>query len=477
MSKRNRPGILILSFLTLPALGGCTGLITSGQVPPGGGDDTTADADTSGAADASPPAGGTPTSQALLAVSITALPGASEGAGVAGSYVDAELVPGIGTAPALSNSVLSAVPGSPPKPLFVGANRPMDAVLVGLADHRGYFEVPAGGRSTIGLDVVARLDAPLGFVTLVVAVKNGPNISQPTTVQYLIDPHRFIAAGDLENHDSDGSNIADLFGAYLEGKAGHPATPVQVLDGTDNNQIIVDGVKGPSGSQLTGHREVVWDGVPEVLRNKEDFNPSFFDRQDQGAAGVRGGIVFKSSGVGQEVNDALAGAVPDAALVGPPLNENAAIGGDFSNLSTAFSGNLLSFTQSASFAPIGSNTTELTFHVPGSLEPAVIHGLGIVFSSVDKPNSSYVEYFDEVGNSVAKIFAPVQAKGRFPFEGPAVPERFSYSFVGFEDDGARIARVVVVSGDVPVDQAQSDYPDAQGDVVIFDDVYYSEPRL
>jgi hypothetical protein len=353
----------------------------------------------------------------------------------------------------------------------------MDAVLVGLADHRGYFEVAAGGRSTIGLDVVAKLDAPLGFVTLVVAVKNGPNISQTTTVQYFIDPHRFIAAGDLENHDSDGSNIADLFGAYLEGKAGHPATPVQVLDGTDNNQIIVDGVKGPSGSQLTGHREVVWDGVPEALRNKDNFNPNFFDRQDNGAAGVRGGIVFESTGVGQQVNDALAGAVPDAALVGPPLNENAAVGGDFSNISTAFSGNLLSFTQSASFAPIGSTTTEMTFHVPGSTEPAVVHGMGIVFSSVDKPNTSYVEYFDEAGSSVAKIFAPVQSKGRFPFEGPAVPERFSYSFVGFQDDRVRIAKVVVVSGDVPIDQAQNDFPDAQGDVVIFDDVYYSEPRL
>jgi len=126
----------------------------------------------------------------------------------------------VGTAPALSNSVLSAVPGAPPKPLFVGANRPMDAVLVGLAGHDGYFEVPAGGHSTVGLDVVTQATAGLGEVTLVIAVRNGQNVSETSTVQLFVDDHRFVAAGDLENHDSDGSNIADLFGAYLEGKAG-----------------------------------------------------------------------------------------------------------------------------------------------------------------------------------------------------------------------------------------------------------------
>jgi hypothetical protein len=464
-------GTSLLAFLSLA--GGCVGQVTSSQAPPG--DLADADPGAPSESDASIPEGGDSTKVALAKVGITALPGASEGAGLEGTFVDGNIVPTLGTAPSLSNSVLSAVPGAPPKPLFVGANRPMDAVLVGVAGHAGYFEIAAGGNSTIGLDVVTQANAPLGVVTLVIAVKNGTNVSETSTVQLFVDPHRFVAAGDLENHDSDGTNIADLFGAYLEGKAGNPATPVQVLDGTDNNQIIIGGVKGPSGTQLTGHREVVWDGVPEALRNKDNFNPEFFDRQDAGAAGVRGGIIFKSGGVGQEVNDAFAGALPDAALVGPPANENAPVGGDFSNLSSAFSGNLLAFTQSAAFAPLGSTSTEITFRVPGSTTPATVHGLGIVFSSVDKANSSYVEYFDEAGGVVAKIFSPVQDKGRFPFEGPAIAERFSYTFVGFNDASKRIARVVVVSGDVPIDEAQDDFPASPGDVVIFDDVYYSEP--
>jgi hypothetical protein len=475
MSTRpHRFGTTLLAFLSLAA--GCVGQVTSGQAPPGS---EPADADPGAPPESD--AGGDPTGEstrlALAKVAITALPGASEGAGLEGTFVAGSIVPTVGTAPSLSNSVLSAVPGAPPKPLFVGANRPMDAVLVGLAGHDGYFEVAAGGHSTIGLDVVTQASAALGPVTLVIAVRNGQNVSETSTVQLFVDDHRFVAAGDLENHDSDGSNIADLFGAYLEGKAGHPATPVQVLDGTDNNQIIVDGVKGPSGTQPTGHREVVWDGVPEALRNRPDFNPEFFDRQDQGTAGVRGGIVFRSTGAGQEVNDAFAGAIPDAALVGPPANENAPVGGDFSNIASVYSGNLLAFTQSASFAPLGSTTTEITFRVPGSQDRAVVHGLGIVFSSVDKPNSSYVEYFDEAGNVVAKIFSPVQDQGRFPFEGPAIAERFSYTFVGYNDASKRIARVVVVSGDVPVDEAQGDFPAIPGDVAIFDDVYYSEPEL
>src|SRR5439155_25410857 len=132
---------------------------------------------------------------------------------------------------------------------------------------------------------------------------------------------------------------------------------------------------------------VVWDGVPEALRNLGTFNPSFFDRLDAGTAGVRGGIVFTATGgTGEEVNDALGGQIPDPATVGPPTNKNAALGGDFSNLNPMYAGDLLAFTQSAQFAPLGTVQTDVTFHVAGSALPAVVDGLGVVFSSVDKEN-------------------------------------------------------------------------------------------
>ncbi len=463
---------LSLSLLFLASASGCVGQIT--QEPPGLGGNA-ADADPGDQADAALPPG-QPASKTFLKVAVTALPGASNSAGLEGTFVAGDLQPGLTRAPALSNTVLSSVPGTPPKPIFVGQGQPMDAVLVAIEGHTGYYDVPAGGNPTIALDLVTQINAPLGTVKVLVATRSGLTISQTASIELIIDPHRFVAAGDLDNHDSDDSNVADLFGTFLEGKAGNPPAPTQVEDGEDNNQIIINGVKGPSGPLATGHREVVWDGVPEVLRNKSNFKAEFFDRQDNGAAGVRGGIIFTAlNGSGQEVNDALGGATPDPATVGPPTNQNAAIGGDFSNINPNFAGNLLSFTQSASFAPLGTTTTEITFHVAGSQQKGIIHGMGIVFSSVDKPNTSYVEYFDESGNSIAKIFAPVQSHGPFPFEGPQVPDKFSYSFVGYNDLNARIAKVHVVNGDIAVDAASSDFPLGLNDVVVFDDVYYSEP--
>src|SRR5207253_859403 len=95
-------------------------------------------------------------------------------------------------------------------------------------------------------------------------------------------------------------------------------------------------------------------------------------------------------GRGQEVNDAFNGAIPDPATVGPPANDNAALGGDFSNINPKFAGNLLSHTQSASFATIGTVVSDLTFTVAGTNDKAVVTGAGVVFSSVDREFSTSV---------------------------------------------------------------------------------------
>ncbi|HTJ47394.1 MAG TPA: hypothetical protein VL463_35085 [Kofleriaceae bacterium] len=417
-------------------------------------------------------------SDTLAKVAITSLPGASASAGIVGTFIpDKTPAYGHATAPRLSNSVVSALPGTPPKPLFVAQDIPYDAIIVAIDGKPGYFRVPADSNVLLALDLVASKDAAHGVYTILVATKTNDVISEPATVTMVIDPHVFMTAGDLENHDSDESNVADMFGTVLERKQGDPPAPTQVEDDHDNNKDILNGIKGPPGPLSTGHREVVWDGVPETLRNKGTFNPSFFDRQPGGAAGVQGGIIFAATnGTGEEVNDALDGATPDPTLVGPPMHANATAGGDFSNHNAAYAGNLLSFTQSASFAPLGTTITDITFHVAASSTPGVVDGLGIVFASVDKAQVTYVEYFDEAGHSLARVYAPVQSHGPFAVPGPIAADKFPYSFVGYIDHDARIARVRVVSGEVPVDTATSDIPAGNQDVVVFDDVYYGEPK-
>jgi hypothetical protein len=427
------------------------------------------------AADAAP---GAPATATLSRVAITSLPGASTSAGIEGEFIPNKTPPyGFADAPKLSNTVVSALPGTPPKPLFVGQDLAYDAILVAIDGKTGYFRVPGDGSVVLALDLVASIDAA-GVYTILVATKTNDVVSAPATLTLVIDPHIFMTAGDLDNHDSDDSNVADMFGTVLEHKQGDPPAPTQVEDDHNSNaDIAPDGIKGPIGPLATGHREVVWDGVPEALRNKSTFKAGFFDRQPDGTAGVRGGIIFTATdGTGEEVNDALDGATPDPTLVGPPTHDNAPVGGDFSNHNAAFAGHLLAFTQSASFAPLGTLTTDITFHVAGSADPAVVDGLGIVFTSVDRAQTTYVEYFDEQGRSIARVYAPVQSLGPFPLPGPVSANKIPYSFVGYIDHAARIAHVRVVSGEVPVDTAANDLPEGNQDVVVFDDVYYGEPR-
>jgi hypothetical protein len=416
------------------------------------------------------------TDRILAKVRITSQPGASPNAGAQGVFSKSSLKPGAGAAPKLSNSVLSSFPGTPAKPLFVGQDAAFDDVLVAIKGRGGQFVVPAGGNALVALDIVAAVDVR-GQATLQVATRSKGKVSAAAELKLVVDKRVFLAAGDLENHDDDGSNIADLFAPFLEGTQGFPPIDEQVLDGVDNNQEEADGTKGLLGPADSGHREVVWDGVARKFRNRADFSPQFFNRQANGNVSVIGGIAFRAvNGSGEEVNDALDGQLPDVLSALPGEDDEPVPGGDFSNLNPKLAGSVISFTQSAQFAPLGTVTTDITFTVAGSSTRAFVHGIGIVFTSVDKPNVSAVEYFDPQGRSIIKIFAPVQSKGPFPFQGPVVADKFPFSFVGFLDPNRKIARVRVTTGDVPIDQASADFPARGRDVVAFDDVYYSEPR-
>lgn len=441
-----------------------------------GGGGTTSDPDAPTTADG--PAA-TDLRSVLSAANVTTLPGASPNAGATGTFSPDAVAPGTGSAPKLSNTVLSAIPGAPPKILFVGQDTPFDSVIVSIDGLTGSFEVPAARNPVIGLDLVTAAGAPHGQVTVHIATRAGVTTSAASTVTLLVDPHVVIAAGDLENHDTDGTNIADLFGAVLEGLQGAPAAPRQITDGTNNNDEIVGGVKGFAGSRPFGHREIVWDGVPETLRNVGTFKAAFFDRQAGGAAGVQGGAIFTPvGGTGEMVDDAYVGVKPDPATFGPPTHDNAPLGGDFSDVNPAFGGNLISFTQDATFAPLGTTITDVTFHVASTSQPAVISGMGVVFISVDDEQASSIELFDESNASIAKVVVPPRSLGPFPFGGPieSAPDAIPFSFAGYVDRSARIARVRITSGAIPVDLATLNDSPGTPDVVVLDDIYYGEPK-
>src|SRR5262249_5892846 len=167
-SARVRSSLYAVSFALAGALS--FGCVVVGAPDKGGGSGAPgADGGGSG-----PPPGGS--SDLFSRVGITALPGASAAAGLDGVWKTHDLGPGSGQAPALTNSVLSALPGAPPKPLFVGQTAPFDKVLVAVQGQHGYFAVPANQNQVVALDLVTLPTAAVGKVTLQVATKTNDTI-------------------------------------------------------------------------------------------------------------------------------------------------------------------------------------------------------------------------------------------------------------------------------------------------------------
>jgi hypothetical protein len=144
------------------------------------------------------------------------------------------------------------------------------------------------------------------------------------------------------------------------------------------------------------------------------------------------------------------------------------------------------------FTPVGSNITQAVFFIPGTTgkELATVSGFGVVFTDVDQPDgsqadkkrgdrraspqmgsgsdtkrgdhqaSTQMEYFDADDKPLFKGFVP------------ASPGDGSLSFFGIVFDDARIARVLITTGNV----APGPDDNANNDVVMMDDFLYGEPQ-
>jgi hypothetical protein len=111
------------------------------------------------------------------------------------------------------------------------------------------------------------------------------------------------------------------------------------------------------------------------------------------------------------------------------------------------------------FSPVGSNTTDTTFTVPGFPSvPAFVRGFGVVFSDVDTAGAATLEFFDLNGDSLGEFSAPA-------FDG-------GLSFLGVVFDAEAVGRVRITSGSVA--PGPDDGPNS--DIVLMDDFLYSEPQ-
>src|SRR5213076_682046 len=204
-----------------------------------------------------------------------------------------------------------------------------------------------------------------------------------------------------------------------------------------------------------GRREINWDGGnPNVLDTTTPANPFVVFLNTRGSQ-------FRTPGLG------LSQAPPS----GGPQGGLAVLFGN-----PTYGQIFRAFSLSRLFTPVGSNITEGSFSIPGTMGtvPAVVRGFGAVFADVDQPDgsgpggkhgnrraSTLIEYFDQRGRLLFSSFVP------------ASPGDGGLSFFGIVFDDARIARVRIETGDV----APEPNDDQRHDIVVMDDFIYGEPQL
>jgi hypothetical protein len=194
-----------------------------------------------------------------------------------------------------------------------------------------------------------------------------------------------------------------------------------------------------AGSFPSGRREINWDGVPDAFSSPNNLPANFFN------ANSPRGAVFFTPGTGFQVS----------ADSDNPTNTPVRFG----NLHPLFPELFSTFSPQRLFTALDSNRTETLFFVPGSPTGATVNGFGAVFTDVNRPDSTKIEFFDVHG---ALLFS------RNVLPGPTPRGSLSFLGVGF-DAGERVFMVRITSGNRVLKTPTRD-------VVVMDDFIYGEPQ-
>ncbi len=200
------------------------------------------------------------------------------------------------------------------------------------------------------------------------------------------------------------------------------------------------------GSLGKGRREINWDGVPDENSDPNPFPGNFFNANLPGRAR---GAVFTTRGKGLLVS------TDTDNLTDTPV--------EFGRINPTYPRQFATFSPERLFTAVGKkNIVDVAFFIPGSKTRATTTGFGAVFTDVDLPFSSKIEYFDRHGKLLHRQWVPnyLGAEG--------------LSFVGVAFKKAVVWKVRVTSGNAGV--GPNDNPKKGLDVAVMDDFIYGEPR-
>ena len=192
------------------------------------------------------------------------------------------------------------------------------------------------------------------------------------------------------------------------------------------------------GEQLSGRREINWDGAAaNPFNNRNDFPANFFN------SNVKVGAVYTTPGTGFR-NDSLS----------------------FSEVNPTYAAEFKAFSPSKLFAPVGSNVMDQLFQIAGQPTPAGVHGFGVVFNDVDVAEKTTIQLFAGDGSSLGVYASPVRSDAN------------GSTFVGVYFQNAIIARVRITLGTGALGAGINDIS-AGGtlDLVVIDNVIYGEPHF
>ena len=191
---------------------------------------------------------------------------------------------------------------------------------------------------------------------------------------------------------------------------------------------------GTVGPQPSGRREIAWDGVPAQFNNGDNLFPA-----DQFK---NLGVVFTTTGTGFRNDSSL-----------------------FAGVDPSYASQFATFSPNKIFAPVGSNLLDVNFQVPGTTTPALSSGFGAVFSDVDTPGATHLEYYAKDGSLLGRYDVPVRS------------DATGLSFVGIKYDSVAVARVRITLGQGALGAGVADVS-AGGtvDLVVLDDFLFGEPQ-
>ncbi len=194
---------------------------------------------------------------------------------------------------------------------------------------------------------------------------------------------------------------------------------------------------GTVGPQAAGRREIGWDGVPANFNNGDNLFPGNFFNSN-----AKLGAILTTSGSGFRNDSSL-----------------------FTGINPAYADQFNFFSANKIFAAVGSNIIDVTFQVPGAATPALVSGFGAVFTDVDAPGTSLLEYYAQDGRLLGRYEVPVRS------------DAGGLSFVGVKYDSVAVARVRMTLGGAAMGAGVNDVSaGGAADLVAVDDLIFGEPQ-